>query len=130
MSAQKPPECPVWTCEVCQEPIERRGALTFRYGEWEKFKQRERDMYRSAEHIGRALVVTIADLNDLPYPRWHATHDRCWREVGSVYAIDIERAQTWYDVAQWSAHLHGKCWFADSGWGQLLAAAKVYEVPA
>jgi hypothetical protein len=100
---------PVWRCDLCHDTLSVRrndGSIYFSYA--------ERDSYQRAKN-------------------WHVVHDRCdpaALERHDVYWIALNRMDSWAKVADWSAHLHGKSWFADTNWGDLLYRAGVGQVAA
>jgi hypothetical protein len=125
---------PAWRCEVCTRPLNpmtNDGSLYFSYSEW--WAYREADKAWTAAHTDEHgwLVCDALALAQAPELRWHVVHDRCDRAAidrYDVYWIDVDRMDTWAKVAEWSAHLSGKQWFADTDWGALLYAAGVGKV--
>ena len=50
---------------------------------------------------------------------WFPQHTRC-DNGGGAYYIDVELVRTHQQLLQWTAHLMGKAWLADSDWSDWL----------
>lgn len=127
---------PVWRCDVCRDTLNVKtndGSIYFDYAEWHAYRDADQ-AWRKAHTTERGwLLCTAAELGEAPELRWHVVHDRCDRtaiERSDVYWIDINRMDTWAKVAEWSAHLSGKQWFADTEWSRLLYGAGVGRIAA
>ncbi len=124
---------PRWVCDTCQKPIDtgkrtpvsRGGHVVFLYDEWRAYEKAMSEF--KAEH---PTGWYTADMESPSAVQFHVLHYRCDRLGGNPYSIDIPRIATWAQVAHWSAHLHGKAWFADTDWNGLMGRAGVYEVVA
>lgn len=126
---------PTWQCDRCQTPLDASandGSIYITYGEWHAFKDAEAEWNRQHAGDNGWIVATAAALRTFPIFRWHVEHDRCDAQIGrmDVYGIEVSRLDTWTKVANWSAHLHGKGWFADSEWDNLLYRAGIGAVAA
>ncbi len=126
---------PTWRCDRCEGPLDDAGTIYFDYAEWHAYQAANLIWHEThGEHLeGGGVIYDSADLADYPELRWHVVHDRCDGSAvtrGGLYWIDVDRMDTWAKVADWSAHLHGKEWFSDTDWGDLLYRAGVAGVAA
>jgi len=118
----------VWCCHSCGNSIsplsagysqvDRRKIHAYEkaFAEWERRVDEA--------NAGRRLQVIPGDLLlDAPMPvAWTVTCKACDPAAGggNHYWISLDRAATWPDVAEWTAHLLGKTWFVHTRWSQLL----------
>jgi hypothetical protein len=123
---------PAWRCGVCHELLNvmaNDGSIYFSYSEWWAY----RDAEKAWNEAHPELIHSLAEYAEYPELRWHVVHDRCDRAAidrYDVYWLDVNRMDTWAKVAEWSAHLSGKQWFADTDWSGLLYGAGVAAVEA
>jgi hypothetical protein len=126
---------PAWLCDQCRRPLDpvaNDGSIYISYREWEDFRQADATWSRSHRSEDGILFSNLRDLVTAPTFHWHVEHDRCDQEPGraDLYWIEVGRVDSWAKVADWSAHLHGKQWFADTDWDSLLYRAGVGSVAA
>lgn len=118
----------VWRCDTCRQPItpladgylqvdhhdiaEYRRALA----EWE---QRVTD----ANPPGALRVVSGTLLGERPNPaKWRVTCKSCDPdpEGASLYWFSLDRAATWPELTDWTAHLLEKNWLPQTNWRSVL----------
>jgi hypothetical protein len=126
---------PLWRCDVCRDTLNVKandGSLYVSYPEWHAYREADQAWREAHTNEHGWLICDGAELADAPVLRWHVVHDRCDPAaiLANVYWIDVNRMDTWAKVAEWSAHLSGKQWFADTDWSRLLYGAGVGAVAA
>lgn len=117
-----------WTCEMCGEPIaDGEGYVELPSSETQRYANEKREWEERHGGSPHGRLLDMGALFDLPdEPHWWAVHRACDPEPsGGGYWFDIERIRTYADVLGWTAHLMGKCWFADTDWDQLLRRVRV-----
>ena len=66
--------------------------------------------------------------------RWTVLCQRCSRKAGdnepldnAAYAIELNRADTWQKLMDWTIHLMEKNWFPYTNWSQIMRNAGAKE---
>ena len=86
---------PTWTCTACGFPI--------------------------ADGTG-VIAAPYTEINDPPMfgIEWRPRHDQCLDDLQDAYWIPVEEMRDHAGVLRWTAHLHGKAWFANSSWADII----------
>ena len=138
-----------WKCAACGFPIENgKGYITVsmadvrRYEDWETARQREHFRESEEEWITRGakdedwhLVPQGGSMEEMAeWPdaaQWRPFHesDQCDPRYesgsGTDYVIPVEKIRTWAQLADWTAHLLEKTWFATAtDWSSFIRYAQ------
>lgn len=115
----------IYTCHVCQEPIERgTGAVACAYVDINAVTAQaraDRERRSSAFNIGEVLDLVLHG----PTARWLPRHDACLDRIDpnrrDAYELDVERIDTAAGLATWQNHLWRKRWFPLTRWDTFVS---------
>jgi len=108
----------VWTCSVCDKPVEDDdGYVTMDMVEATRVEG-EREAWREAKPEGG----TAAKLDTYPKPApWRVFHLDCDPVPDrEAYSIDVGRIRSSWAALAWTAHLMKKPWLAATDWDVLI----------
>jgi len=103
----------VWTCSVCDKPVEDAdGYLAVEINEASR-AERERQEWEEASPSGTAM----AELLTYPTAHWRVFHFGCDPvEERRRYRIDVEGIRSAWAALAWTAHLMGEPWALATDW--------------
>lgn len=111
-----------WTCDTCHEPTSGSGAISIAYDEI----HRADDIRKAAADPDAANFADLNMQDVLARPQlglWKVECDTCAGECTGAYWIDLRKARTGEDLAEWTRHLNRKTWFAGTNWDALVESA-------
>jgi hypothetical protein len=106
----------VWTCDTCHEPTHGLGAISITYDDI----HRADDVRKAPDFANLSPADVLAQPN---LGRWKVECDTCAGECIGAYWIDLRRARTDDDLAEWTQHLNRKTWFAGTNWDAFIESA-------
>jgi hypothetical protein len=110
-----------WTCDTCHQPSGGRGAISITYDEIHRA-----DAIRKAVNGGAADFTNLTPEDALARPGlglWKVECDTCAGECIGAYWIDLRKARSVSDLAEWTQHLSAKTWFAGTNWDAFVDAS-------
>ncbi len=126
-------------CQKCEKPIGKDGAFYLPYRERQRFhaakqRQDEFEKRKRTESPGGLVCYNLTEMLEYTAEAMHwkihctpcmnpcidHPDDSHCDGCGGSYWFYGSRADTWPKIANWTAHLWGKRWFADTNWDQVL----------
>jgi hypothetical protein len=115
-----------WTCDTCHALTHGSGAISITYDEIHRA-----DAVRKAVGDPESADFTRLSVADaLARPKlglWKVECDSCAGECIGAYSIDLLKARTGGDLAEWSRHLSAKTWFAATNWDALVTSVSATQ---
>lgn len=124
---------PVFTCDVCGEPIEidEEGYVQIDLRDADNVKNMRRIAQdnresRSLKLEGDTSLVDILTLSDLVDPsnqsaEWEAVHTKCdLDDEGNMYFFHTSDLRTFEEVLQVNSHVADKTWAEYTNWSHFL----------
>lgn len=114
-----------WTCDTCHGPTSGAGAISIDY-EHIRGAEAARKTVTDQPENADFTHLTVGDVLARPQlGLWKVECNTCAGECIGGYWIDLTKARTVTDLADWTRHLSSKTWFTATNWTALVASVTV-----
>lgn len=120
-----------WRCSICRSPIDDEDGYV-ELPSIEMVRHRgEMARWKETHPPGPWGLITASALREYPNePHWWIIHRQCDPDTeGGGYWIGVERIRTLVQLLQWTQHLMGKTWFAETDWGDAIIGKAISMLP-